>query len=439
MIASARAAHVARTAGRLGIRTGEVRVDLETVVQRKDELVQASRDGHLRRLRAAGERLTLLRGHARFVGDRTIEVLDRGAFAAAAAGRPGGATGELARRAGGERHSAETVIIDCGARPAIPPIPGLDSVRWLDNRRAMELTRVPDHLVVLGAGYVGCEFAQMMGRFGARVTLLNRGDRLLGREDPEVSTAVEEIFRNEGIAVVHGARVERVRSALGEGTGGDVLVVLEDGRELRASHLLVATGRRPNTDDLGCDAAGVRLDPRGFIGTDDWYRTSAPGVYAVGDVAGEPQFTHVSWDDHRLLLGLLLGTSRRGRSGRLVPYVIYTDPQVARVGLSESDARAQGVAYEAATLPYTAVARAREVDETAGLLKVLIDPATERVLGATIVGAEAGELLHVFIALMQAGASARAIVDAQFVHPSFAEGVQSVVMAVPRFERPPAD
>ena len=217
------------------------------------------------------------------------------------------------------------------------------------------------------------------------------------------------------------------------GGAGQVTVKLSGGAEVAGSHLLVATGRRPNTDDLGADAGGVALDARGFVVVDDHYETSAPGTYAVGDCTGGPQFTHSSWDDHRLLFDVLQGRPGRGRKDRLVPYTAYTDPQVAGVGLSEREAKAKGLRYEVATMPFSSVARALETDEQAGILKVLVDPETEKILGAAIVGAEAGELIHVFAAVMQAGASARAIVDMEMVHPAFAEGVQSVVMRLPRY------
>src|SRR5262245_2791646 len=202
---------------------------------------------------------------------------------------------------------------------------------------------------------------------------------------------------------------------------------LAGGTEVAGSHLLVAAGRRPNTDDLGCDKGGIALDRKGFIVADDEYRTSAPGTYAVGDVIGQPQFTHTSWDDHRILFDLLLERSRRGRKGRHIPSTTFTDPQVASVGLTELEARERNIAFEMATMPFGEVARAIETGENAGAMKVLLDPKTERVLGAAIVGVEAGELIHIFVSLMQAGASARAIVDAEFVHPTFAEGVQSLV------------
>ena len=401
MIASARAAHVARTAGRLGVHIKGVEVDLAAVVDRKDAVVKQWREGVGRRLQV--ERLTVVRGHARFAGERKVEV-------------------------GGEVHSAETIVVNVGARPFVPPIEGLAQLPWLDNATVMQLRELPSHLLVLGGGYVGCEFGQMFRRFGSPVTLVDQAEHLMSREDPEISSALEETFRKEGIDLDLSAKIARV-----SGQAKEIELRLASGKELRGSHLLVAVGRRPNTDDLDCDKAGVKLDAKGFVAVDDDYQTSAKGIYAVGDVTGGPQFTHTSWDDHRLLFDILLGRGGRGRRGRFIPYTAFTDPQVAGVGLTEKEARERGVAYEAATIPFGSIARAREIDETAGVMKVIVDPKTERVLGASIVGAEAGELIHVFVALMQAGASARAIVDAEFVHPTFAEGVQSLVMKLERF------
>jgi pyruvate/2-oxoglutarate dehydrogenase complex dihydrolipoamide dehydrogenase (E3) component len=402
MIASARAAHVARTAGRLGVRAKQVEVDFAAVVARKDAIVRHWREGLSKRLQV--ERLTVVRGHARFVGERKVEV-------------------------GGEVHSAETIVIDVGARPLLPPIDGLSAVPWLDNATVMQLRELPAHLLVLGGGYIGCEFGQMFRRFGSRVTIVDQLEHLLGREDPEISSALEDVFRNEGVDFALGTKTARV-----SGRAGEIVLRLASGNEVQGTHLLVAVGRRPNTDDLGCDQAGIALDRKGFVVVDDQYRTTAKGVYAVGDVTGGPQFTHTSWDDHRLLFEILLGRSSRGRNDRFIPYTAFTDPQVAGVGVNEKEARERGLSFESATMPFGEVARAIEVDETAGLMKVLIDPKTERVLGAGIVGAEAGELIHVFVTAMQAGASARAIVDAEFVHPTFSEGVQSLVMKLERFK-----
>src|SRR6266568_2205822 len=404
LVASARAAHVARSAGRLGVQSESVRVDFPAVIARKDAIVQRWREGLDRRLASAGDRLSVVSGHARFVGEREIDV-------------------------SGAQYRGDVIIIDVGGRPVPPAVEGSASIPWLDNHRVMDLQQLPSHLVVLGGGYIGCEFAQMFRRFGSSVTIVQRGPHLLDREDPDVSEALEAVFRAEGIELLLGARVARAFP----GRAGAVGVALEDGREIVGSHVLAAVGRRPNTDDLGCEAAGIHLDGKGFVAVDDHYRTSAAGVYAVGDVIGGPQFTHTSWDDHRILFDVLEGRAVRGRFGRVVPYVVFTDPQVAGVGLNEREARARGVRHEVAKLPFGNVARAIELDETAGTMKVLIDPDTERILGASLVGLEAGELIHVFAALMQAGATARALVDVECAHPTFAEGLQGLVMKLPRY------
>jgi pyruvate/2-oxoglutarate dehydrogenase complex dihydrolipoamide dehydrogenase (E3) component len=412
MVASARAAHVARTSGRLGVETGEVRVDFAAVRRRKDQIVRHWRDGLFAHIREAGDRLRLVEGSARFVGEREIEVQN-------------------------ERHQADIVIVNAGVRPALPPVPGLAAVPWLDNHRLMELKALPAHLLVLGGGYIGCEFGQMFRRFGSRVTIVDRNPHLLHREEPELSHAIEEVFRKEGIDLRLGVSVKAVAHTSGDNENdneNENEIVLETASgKLGGSHLLVALGRRPNTDDLGCQAAGIQLDARGYIVADDHYQTSAKNVYAVGDILGGPQFTHTSWDDHRLLFDHLLGRGLRGRRDRLIPHSVFTDPQVAAVGLTESEAKARQLPYEVAQVPFGEIARAIETDETDGVLKILIDPASQKILGASIVGAQAGELIHIFVALMEAGASVRAIVDAEFVHPTFAEGVQAVVMRLPRY------
>jgi len=403
MVASAQTAHVARTGARLGVRGGRVKVDLAAVVDRKDRIVRRWRDSVRKRLREAPH-LTLVRGHARFVGPRQVEIA-------------------------GERYEAGIVVVNVGARPAVPPLPGLDGVPWLDNTRIMELRRLPAHLVVLGGGYIGCEFAQMFRRFGARVTLVDRAAHLLSTEEPQASAALEGAFRDEGIRLVMKTTVRSV-----SGGARSIALRLDGGQRVSGSHLLVAVGRRPNTDDLGAEAAGIRLDAKGYIEVDERYRTSAEGVYAVGDCTPGPQFTHAAWDDHRILFDLLQGRGTRTRNDRLIPITAFTDPQVARIGLTERDARARGHAPEVATREFGAIARAIETDRTAGTMKILLDPKTEKVLGASIVGAEAGELIHIFAPVMVAGVSARALVDAEYVHPTFAEGVQSLVMSLPRYK-----
>lgn len=402
-LASAEAAHRIRVAPDLGVRGGNPDVDMAAVVARKRDIVETWRSGVADNVEKAGDSLRLVRGHAEFTGPRTVRV-------------------------GDESFSPDVVIVNVGARPMVPPVDGLDSVDFLDNASAMELTEVPDHLVVLGGGYIGCELGQAFRRFGADVTILEAGPHLMGREDADVSEALEEAFRDEGIELRLGQAAASVRRE-----GGRTRVVLDDGEEVDGSHLLVATGRRPNTDDLGCEAAGLERDERGHLVVDDHYRTSVDGVYAVGDCTGGPQFTHASWDDHRILFQLLEGDERRTRAGRVVPYSSFTDPQVARVGLSQQEAEDAGLPHEVATLPFGRIARAYETGRTAGLVKVVIHAESERILGAAVVGAEAAELITVFQTLMLADAPASVLVDAQMIHPAFVEGLQSAVMTLPRY------
>lgn len=402
-IASAAAAHAARRASLLGVDTGQVEVDMSRVGARIREVVEQWRSGVASNIEDAGEGLRLVRGHARFTGPRTVEVEDR-AF------------------------RAETVIVNTGARPRIPDVPGLAATPFLTNRTALGLQEVPDHLVVLGGGFVGCELGQAFYRLGSQVTLLQSGSQLLPREDEDVAGALQKALEGEGIDI----RLERRVIETGEG-GDGVVVVAEGGGPVTGSHLLVAAGRIPNTDDLGAEAGGIELDADGYVRVDERYRTSAEGVYAVGDCTGGPQFTHTSWDDHRILFDLLTGSTERRRDGRLVPSSTFTDPQLARVGLSEREARKAGKEVEVATLPFSRIARAYETGRTAGLVKVLVDPESERILGAAIVGAEAAELVTVFQMLMEADAPATVLVDAQMIHPAFVEGLQSAVMSLDRY------
>lgn len=405
LVASARAAHVARTAARLGVRVGDVQVDFGAVMARKDAIVQRWRSGVERRLAAAGDKVHLVHGHARFVSPKTIEV-------------------------DGRKYRSERIVVNVGARAAVPTIPGLGEVPHLDSSALLDLKQLPPQLLVVGAGYVGCEFGQMFRRFGAQVTIVAPSARLLPREDQAVSDALEGVFRAEGIRLELGTRITRAASA-----DGKVLLHLE-GRPnapVVGSHLLIATGRTPNTSDLGCEAGNIARDAESRIVVDEHYQTSQSGVFAVGDCVPGPQFTHVSWDDHRVLYDILCARPARARSARIVPYTVFTDPQVAGVGLSERAAHERGISVEVARIPFASIARAIESDETAGVVEVVIDPSTDRVLGAFIVGVDAGELIHVFSVLMQSGSSARAIVEAEFVHPTFGEGLQSALLTLPRY------
>ena len=406
LVARARVAHVARTAARFGVQVGEVKPDFAAIMAQKAAIVQRWRAGVEHHLAAAGESLQLLRGSARFSGPNTIEV-------------------------GGREYGAERIVINVGASPARPKIVGLSDVPYLDSSALLDLQQLPERLLILGAGYIACEMGQMFRRFGSEVTLVAPSKRLLPREDPALSEALSGVFRGEGIELELDTRVEQVA-----GSAGNIELRLSGSaaRTLSGTHLLVATGRSPNTADLGCEVANIALDEQSHIVVDERYETSRKGVFAVGDCVPGPQFTHVSWDDHRVLFDVLSDRPARARTDRIVPYTVFTDPQVAGVGLSESAARERGIDVEVATLPFGNIARAIETDETAGVVKVVIDAQTERILGAFIVGVDAGELIHVFSVLMQSGGSARAIVDAEFVHPTFGEGLQSALMTLPRYK-----
>ena len=405
LVASARAAHVARTAPRFGVQVSDVKVDFAAVMARKDAIVQRWRSGVEHHLAAAGEKLQLLRGHARFVAPSTIEV-------------------------NGQKYRSERIVINVGARPARPNIVGLADVPHVDSSGLLDLKQLPQHLLIVGAGYIACEMGQMFRRFGSEVTLIAPSSRLLPREDEAVSDALSDVFRAEGIGLELGKRIARVSGSAG---GVEIQVEEREGAPLVGSHLLIATGRTPNSEELGCDAGNIALDGEGHIVVDERYETSQKGVFALGDCVPGPQFTHVSWDDHRVLFNVLCDRPARTRTDRIVPYTVFTDPQVAGVGLSEHAARERGIDVEVASLPFGNIARAIETDERAGVVKVLIDPKTERVLGAFIVGVDAGELIHVFSVLMQSGASVRSIVDGEFVHPTYGEGLQSAVMTLPRY------
>jgi pyruvate/2-oxoglutarate dehydrogenase complex dihydrolipoamide dehydrogenase (E3) component len=402
MVASARAAYLARRGADYGVRTGEVTVDMGRVRQRKRDIVASFRGGSERRLASA--HVELLYGQAELTGPDTVAV---------------------SLRDGGRRVlQARTIVINVGCRPASPPVPGLDAVPALDSTSIMELDAVPEHLVVLGGGYVGLEFGQMFRRFGARVTIVQRGPALLAREDPDVAEAVAGIVREDGVEVLLdadavGAAAEGGRVRLDVRTGGET-------RVLDGSHLLVAAGRRPNTDGLGLEAAGVETDARGYVRVDERLRTNVPGIYAIGDVNGGPAFTHISYDDFRILRANLLEGGSATTVGRLVPYTVFIDPQLGRVGMSEAEAAAAGREVRVAKMPMTSVARALEVDESRGFMKAVVDAASEQILGCAVLGIEGGELMAALQVAMMGRVPYTALRDAVFAHPTLAESLNNL-------------
>ena len=408
MVASAKAAYFDRRSADYGIRNGPVTVDMPKVRQRKHDIVTSFRSGNERRL-GETENLEVLMGEARFSGPKELGV-----------GLIGGETLRL---------TADEIFINVGARPANPPIDGLESVSTLNSTSIMELGEVPDHLLVLGGSYVGLEFAQMFRRFGSEVTVVQRGKQLMGREDADVAEAVAGIMRQDGIEVLLEARTRSVE----QGDDGEILMTVEspDGeRTLEGSHLLVAAGRPPNTDTLNLEAAGVQTDERGLVKTNDRLETNVPGIYAVGDVKGGPAFTHISYDDFRILRTNLIEGGDATISGRLVPYTVFIDPQLGRIGLSEEEARKKNLNVQVASMPMSYVARALEVDEARGFMKAVVDAETGRILGCAILGIEGGEIMAMIQIAMMGDLPYTALRDAVFAHPTLAESLNNLFAAL---------
>lgn len=404
MVASARVAYLARRAADYGVHTGDVAVRLDEVRQRKRAIVEKSRTGSERKLEKT-DGLTLLRGEAAFTGPHTVRVNLRD-----------GGTREL---------TAPVVVVNTGCRPARPDLPGLDAVPTLDSTSVMELDSVPDHLLVLGGGYIALEFGQMYRRFGSRVTIVQRSGQLLSREDHDVAAAVVDVLREDGVEVLLSTRAVRVTAP----RPGEVALAVQtpDGeRTLTGSHLLVATGRVPNTDALNLSAAGVKVDERGFVPVDDRLETNVPGVYALGDVNGGPAFTHVSHHDNQILRENLLRGAGRSTRGRLVPYTVFTDPQLGRVGLTEREAREQGRSFRVAKMPMKHVARAVHMSEPRGFVKALVDADTDQILGCAALAVEGGELMAMLQIAMMGGVPYPRLRDDMFAHPTLAEGLNNL-------------
>lgn len=395
LIASARAAFVAREAARWGVETGPVHVDYARVKARKDAVVNESREG-LEAWLGALTNLTQFRARGRFTSPTTLDV-------------------------GGETVRGERFFLNVGARPVVPDTPGLREVA-LTNTEMMELTEAPEHLVILGGSFVGLEFGQAFRRFGSRVTVLERGPRLLPREDDDVVAVVQKALEREGVVVRTNVVVERV-----EKVGAVVRVVLAGGGVVEGSHLLAAVGRVPNSDRLDLQNAGVVTDARGSITVDDTLRTSAPHIWALGDVNGRGAFTHTSYNDFEVVAANLLDGQQRSIARRPFVAGVYVDPPVGRVGWSENEALASGRAVLKGVRPMTRVGRARERGETAGFMKVLVDAKTDALLGATLVGIEADEAIHVLATAMTLGATATALRQAVFAHPTVSELIPTVL------------
>jgi pyruvate/2-oxoglutarate dehydrogenase complex dihydrolipoamide dehydrogenase (E3) component len=408
LVASARVAHVVQRAAGYGVQTGTVTVDLETVRQRKRDIVQLFRSGSRQRMEAT-DGLELIMGEARFVGSKEIEVtLNSG---------------------GTRRLAADKIFINTGARPRVPHIAGLAGVPYLDSTTIMELGAVPEQLLIVGGGYVGVEFGQMFRRFGSDVTIIQHGEQILPHEDRDVADAVIDILREDGIHILLQASPTEAR--LEQGGAIRVEAKTPDGVEtLTGSHLLIAAGRVPNTDILHLEATGVETDSQGHIVANERLETSVPGIYALGDVKGGPAFTHISYDDFRIVRANLLEDGDRTTGDRQVPYTVFIDPQLGRIGLTEKQAREAGLDILVGQIPMSSVSRALEVDETRGLMKAVVDADTGRILGAATLGIEGGEIMAIIQVAMMGDLPYTALRDAVFAHPTLAESLNSLFAAL---------
>ncbi len=402
LVASARAAYVAHRAAEYGVRIGgPVIVDMQAVKARKDQVVKQSIDG-LTQWLARTANLRTVRGQARFVAPHEVSV-------------------------NGEVLEAPMIFINVGGRPIVPDWPGLAAVPYLTNTSIMALDTLPAHLIVAGGSYIGLEFAQIYRRFGAEVTVLEYADRIIAREDPEVSSALQAILEREGVKFLLGVRDAEVASA---GAHAPISVSLNaqgSRQRVAGSHLLFAVGRRPNTDGLGLEQAGIATDGRGFIAVDEQLRTNVPGVWALGDVNGRGAFTHTAYNDHEIVVANLLDGGARRVTDRIPVYALFTDPPLGRVGMSEAEVRASGRTALVALMPMTRVARARERGETQGFMKLLVDADTRRILGASLLCIEGDEVVHALLEVMAADVPYTVMQQAVHIHPTVTELIPTML------------
>ncbi len=410
MVASARVAYLAKRAAEYGVHTGPISIDLHAVRKRKQAMVEGARNYFENLLAAMREvDLDLLRGEAHFVAPKTLKV-----------SLNDGETRDI---------TAPLIFINTGARPKQLTIKGVESVSVLNSTTIMELDSLPEHLLIIGGGYIGLEFGQMFRRFGSQVTLIQHHPRLLMNEDEDMADEITKIFREDGITVLTGAVPQQIQSL--NGARIQLTVRTSEGEQkLSGSHLLAAIGRVPNTEALNTEAAGIHLSGQGYIQVNEQLETNVPGIYALGDVKGGPAFTHVTYDDFRILRTNLLDHGRASTRDRVVPHTIFIDPQFGRVGMSENEARKQGRNIRVAKLPMNAVIRAIETGETRGLMKAIVDADTQQILGCAILGLEGGEIMTIIQVAMMGKLPYTALREGIFTHPTLAEGLNTLFMTL---------
>ena len=403
LVASARAAYMAGRGADFGVMIGgDIKVDMKAVKARKDAIVRQSNQGVTNWLKNM-DNLTVFEGHGRFESANTVRV-------------------------NGDLLEADKIVLNVGGRARVPDIPGIDGVDYLTNSSMMKVDTLPEHLIIIGGSYIGLEFAQMYRRFGARVTVVEMGDRLIARDDPDISEAVKEILENEGVEVRLNATCVGV-----EQRGSQVAVTAECGpgpEDIVGSHLLLAIGRVPNTDDLGLDAAGVETDPRGFINVDDALATNVPGIWAIGDVNGKGAFTHTSYNDYEILAANMFDDDPRRVSDRLTAYGLFVDPPLGRVGMTEREIRESGRKALVGKMMMARVGRARERSETQGIMKIFVDAESDRILGAALLGIGGDEIIHSLVDVMYADAPYTVIQRAMHIHPTVSELIPTLLASL---------
>ena len=405
MVASARIMHLAKQSETLGVTIKDAQLNFKKVINRKNKIVKDFRSGAEKGLQNT-EGLDIIRGEASFVNNKELKII---------------------LREGGEQNiTADKIFINVGCRPTIPKINGLDSVAYLDSTSIMELKKLPEHLIIIGAGYISLEFGQMFRRFGSKVTMLEHSERFLSREDDDVADEIKKLLEDEDIKIFTGCEVKKVSS---KNKNVSVTVTINNKeKKISGSHILIATGRTPNSDALKLSNTTIKTDERGHIIVNEKLETTVEGIYALGDVKGGPEFTHISYNDYIIIYQNLFKNGDESTKKRLVPYCMFTDPQLGRIGLSEQEATKKNIPFKVAKLPMTHVARAIETGETTGFMKAIVDPVSKQILGATIIGEQGGEIMSMLELAMMGNISYDVLRNAVFAHPLYAESLNNLFM-----------
>lgn len=405
-VGSAKMAYMASKGEDVGIKIKSYKVDMRRVKKRKDDIVLGARNGSQHALEST-KNLTVIFGEATFIGEKVVLI-------------------EL-NEGGMQEMTADLVFINAGAKALIPPIEGLDEIKYLTNTSILELKKVPKHLLVIGANYIGMEFGQMFRRFGSKVTMLEKGPRVLAREDADIAEEVDKLLKEENITIHVNATTTGFKKTKKGNIKATVMIKGEE-QKITCSHVLLATGRVPLTEALNLDKTGVKVDERGFIKVDDKLETNVKGIYALGDINGGPAFTHISYNDYTIVYRNILKGDNVSTKDRLLPYCMYIDPQLGRVGISEDEAKKQGLKVKVVKLPMAHVARALEVGDTRGFMKAVVDPVSKKILGAAVLGQEGGEIMSVLQMAMEGGITYDTIRFFVFAHPTYAESLNNLFL-----------